>query len=168
MRLEDHMDLLICILPRRRQCCFDLRRMMPVVIHYRHAIDLSFALEPSVHSSEIRHPFGDLLFWNIESHSHCDRRRGIQHVMQSRNMQVERPQTFALMFHEKPIMDLCNFHWIVFLSWFQLDPEIRSFLKPVCHRPSGQVWDQTSQFRIVVAQHCHSVERQTVQELYEC
>jgi len=75
--------------------------MVPVIIDHTHPRDSPTEMESPVHSAELVESGTDRLHSDIESHTNGNRRRRVQYVMDSRDMQRELAQVLFPITHSK-------------------------------------------------------------------
>lgn len=76
-----HQVFLLRIVFGRGQCCFDLCRMMGIVIDHSDIADVSFELETAVGSGEVDQTFLDRCIVHTQFFTQSDHGKGVGHVV---------------------------------------------------------------------------------------
>ena len=100
--LENHMRPSKPTVLRRPKRSPNLRRMVPIIIHYGHTPHTALDLKPPVHAAKIPQPLRNRLWRHIQLQSNRNRCRRIQNIVLSRNMQLKRPQHLPIGRNLKP------------------------------------------------------------------
>ena len=116
---------------------------MSVIVYHAHARHPTAQLEAPVHSTELIERNADRIDRNIKPHSHRNRRRRIQNVVDSRHMQRELAQVLLAITHMKAAQRPACTAVRRRAAGTQPDPEIRSTLGSVRHRPPLDVRQQS-------------------------
>ena len=97
MGLEDTPGLFVRIVFGRGQCCFDLCRMMGVVIDHSDIADVSFELKTAVGSGEVDQTFLDRCIVHAQFFTQSDHGKGVGHVVDTGYLQGEGSCDFTVM-----------------------------------------------------------------------
>ena len=99
MRLEHAPDLLMGIIFGSVKGCFDLRRMVGVIVDHCHSANFSLVLKTTVGSCKAENSFGYHIPGKVEKAGSGNNRKRVGHVVDSRNAEGTCSKAFALIKH---------------------------------------------------------------------
>src|SRR5258707_12050119 len=95
------MDTLEPALARRAQRVTDLGGMMAVVVNDAYAARPAFVLEAAVNAAKVLQAFANSVRGNVQPDAHSHSGRGVEHVVVSRNLQMEFTQRSSMVLDGK-------------------------------------------------------------------
>src|SRR4030067_1006388 len=89
--------------PGSSECCPDLRRVMPVIVHDRHAFPFSLDLEPPVHPPVVGKPLPDLVEGDPQLRGHRNRRERVARVVAAGRGKRNLSEALPAVDHPEPV-----------------------------------------------------------------
>ena len=82
--------------------CFDLGRVVCVVVHDADAGGVADVLEAAADSMELPDSVGDIRFWEVKKRGHGDGPERVCHVVRARKLRLYGPpQLFSVSYHKR-------------------------------------------------------------------